>query len=88
MIDNETYLKEREPIIDKCEGCESVVDGHEPFFPKYAVRKKYCSTYLYPKKKWHLGKCNFCALIATVENIKKSMNTPKASRRRKAGGFV
>jgi len=86
MIDKETYLKEREPIIDKCKNCERVVEGPEPFFPRYTVKKKYCRSYLYPKKKWERGNCNFNYIVE--EGSSKRIIASNHASRRKAKGFV
>ena len=86
-INREIYLKERDVIIDKYEGCKRIVEGSEPFFSRYAVRKRYCRAYLYPKKKWHRGNCNFRTHAEQKIDIKKAVNPMKASRR-KAKGFV
>ena len=87
-IDREIYLKERKPITDKCGGCKRIVEGPEPFFPRYAVRKRYCRAYLYPQKKWGKGQCNFCTHTGQKADTKKVVNPLKASRRKKARGFV
>ena len=62
-----------QPIIDKCEGCERIVeDGGS----------KFCQTYLYPEAKWRLGICNFAThqkpeiKVATVR-----VNPLKAAKR-------
>ena len=87
MIDKETYLKEREPVVDKCKNCERVVEGPEPFFPRYAVKKRYCRSYLYPKKKWERGNCNFNYIVIDGSSSSKRI-IANSSKRRKAKGFV
>lgn len=39
-----------QPVIEKCEGCERVVEE---------AGSQYCKTYLQPQSKWNLGICNF-----------------------------
>lgn len=61
------------PIIDKCDGCERVVEESG---------NKYCKTYLNPEAKWKLGICNF----ATHEKpeivvAKVRINPLKAAKR-------
>ena len=64
---------EFKPIIDKCDGCERVVEESG---------NKYCKTYLNPEAKWKLGICNF----ATHEKpeivvAKVRINPLKAAKR-------
>jgi len=61
------------PIIDKCEGCERIVD---------VKKNKYCRTYPMPAAKWKNGICNFAThvkpeIITTTTKI----NPLKASKR-------
>ena len=61
------------PIIDKCEGCERIVEEDG---------EKYCKTYVNPEAKWRLGICNFAThqkpeiIVAKVR-----INPLKASKR-------
>jgi len=62
-----------QPIIDKCEGCERMVE---------VDTAKYCSTYTMPEAKWRLGLCNFATHAKreiSVSTIK--VNPLKASKR-------
>jgi len=65
------------PIIDKCEGCERIVETDT---------NKFCSTFAIPQSKWRLGLCNF-ATHAKVEVITTTtkVNPLKASKRAMAG---
>ena len=63
----------KQPIIDKCEGCQHVENG-------------YCTSYLYPSAKWRAGNCPMAT--HTKAETKKSaskVNPLKASKRRKMG---
>lgn len=61
------------PIIDKCEGCDRVIEVES---------QKFCKTYTSPVAKWKLGICNFAShvkpevLASTVK-----VNPLKASKR-------
>ena len=72
----ETAVKAKgtfKPIIDKCEGCERIVEEDGV---------KHCRTYVNPEAKWRLGICNFAThqkpeiQVATVR-----INPLKASKR-------
>ena len=54
----------REPIIDKCMGCEKITVG-----PERGVAT--CSVYLYPTIKWRIGNCPMAS------NIKKNLDQMK-----------
>lgn len=61
------------PIVEKCDGCERVVEE---------AGEKYCKTYVNPAAKWKLGICNF----ATHEKpeivvAKVKINPLKAAKR-------
>ncbi len=67
-----------QPIIDKCEGCERIVedDGNQ-----------YCQTYLFPKAKWKLGICNFAThakpeIIVTNVRVNPLKAAKRASKRK------
>jgi hypothetical protein len=67
-----------EPVIDKCEGCERVVD--------HASGSKYCTSYAKPSTKWTLGVCNFATHVkGTVTQGKVKVNPLKASKRAARG---
>jgi len=67
-----------EPVIDKCEGCERVVD--------HASGQKYCTSYAQPANKWRHGMCNFAThMKATVAQGKIKVNPLKASKRAARG---
>ncbi len=62
-----------QPIIDKCEGCERIVEEDG---------SKFCQTYLFPQAKWKLGICNFATHAKpeiTVTKVK--VNPLKAAKR-------
>ncbi len=74
MAETAENLKDTfKPIVDKCEGCERVVEEGGV---------KYCRTYVNPEAKWRLGICNFAThqkpeiVVATVR-----INPLKASKR-------
>ncbi|HER62784.1 MAG TPA: hypothetical protein ENO11_02255 [Desulfobacteraceae bacterium] len=62
-----------QPIIEKCEGCERIVEEGSV---------KYCKTYKNPEAKWHLGLCNFATHAKPELNlVKVRVNPLKASKR-------
>jgi len=67
-----------ETVIDKCEGCERVVN--------HASGSKYCTSYAKPATKWTHGVCNFATHVkATVAQGKVKVNPLKASKRAARG---
>jgi hypothetical protein len=61
------------PIIDKCEGCERIVE---------AGSVKYCQTYVMPAAKWKLSICNFATHVKPeIATILTKVNPLKASKR-------
>lgn len=52
----------KEPIIDKCEGCNRIEEINGTNF---------CSAYLRPYYKWRLGICPLCSTIRKVEYTKQ-----------------
>ena len=61
------------PIIDKCEGCERIIE---------AGSAKYCQTYVAPEAKWKLSICNFATHVKPeFETAKAKINPLKASKR-------
>jgi len=61
------------PIIDKCEGCDRVLEVES---------QKFCKTYSTPAAKWKLGICNFASHVkpeVLTSTIK--VNPLKASKR-------
>ena len=61
------------PIIDKCEGCERVVED---------LGEKYCKTFLNPEAKWRIGICNFATHQKPEISIAKARINPlKAAKR-------
>ncbi len=61
------------PVIDKCEGCERIVeeDGGQ-----------YCKTYVNPEAKWRIGICNFAThQKPEIKVAKVRINPLKASKR-------
>ncbi len=67
-----------EQIIDKCEGCERVVEH---------TSGKYCSSYAQPAAKWGRKACNFATHVrAEVDQTGKvKINPLKASKRAARG---
>lgn len=65
------------PISEKCEGCERVIE---------AASNKYCQTYASPEAKWRLGLCNFATHVKLeLATTKTKVNPLKASKRAMAG---
>ncbi len=65
------------PISEKCEGCERIVE---------AASNKYCQTYVSPEAKWRLGLCNFATHVKPeLATAKTKVNPLKASKRAMAG---
>ena len=61
------------PIIDKCEGCERIVE---------AGKVKYCQTYVAPEAKWKLTICNFATHVKPeIATAQTKVNPLKASKR-------
>jgi hypothetical protein len=61
------------PIIDKCEGCERIVE---------VSSVKYCQTYTMPAAKWKLSICNFATHVKPeIATILTKVNPLKASKR-------
>jgi hypothetical protein len=64
------------PVIDKCEGCERIVDDSGV---------KYCQSYLNPAAKWRLGLCNFATHAKPdIAVTKIRVNPLKAAKRASA----
>lgn len=62
-----------QPIIDKCEGCERIVED---------AGSQYCQTYLFPQAKWKLGICNFATHVKPeIKVAKVRINPLKAAKR-------
>lgn len=62
-----------QPVIDKCEGCERIIEENE---------SKFCQTYLYPEAKWRLGICNFAThQKPEIKVAKIRVNPLKAAKR-------
>jgi hypothetical protein len=61
------------PIIDKCEGCERIVEEDGV---------KYCKTFVNPEAKWRLGICNFAThQKPEIKVARARINPLKASKR-------
>lgn len=61
------------PIIDKCEGCDRIVEEDG---------ERHCKTYVNPEAKWRLGICNFATHQKPEINVAKvRINPLKASKR-------
>ncbi len=66
-----------EPIIEKCEGCERIVEDSG---------KQFCKSYISPEAKWRLGICNFATHAKPEINvIKVRINPLKAAKRASKG---
>ena len=68
-----------EPIVEKCEGCERIID---------VGSNKYCKTYIHPAAKWRIGICNFAThakpeLTLVTVRINPLKASKRASRRKK-----
>ena len=74
MADTVVALKGSfKPIIDKCEGCERIVEEDGV---------KFCKTYANPEAKWRLGICNFAThQKPEIKVAKARINPLKASKR-------
>lgn len=61
------------PVVDKCEGCERMVEEDGV---------NYCKTYVNPEAKWRLGICNFAThQKPEIKVAKVRINPLKASKR-------
>ena len=67
---------ERGPAVEKCEGCDHVIDGEGA---------KYCKSYIDPEWKWHLGQCNFATHIKREAQKVAFINPLKAAKMRARG---
>jgi hypothetical protein len=62
-----------QPITDKCDGCDRVVEENS---------NQYCKTYVDPAAKWRLGICNFATHAKPeIEVITVRVNPLKAAKR-------
>jgi hypothetical protein len=65
-------------VIDKCVGCERIVDESGVQF---------CKTYMQPEAKWRLGICNFATHAKPEINVVTiRVNPLKAAKRASAKG--
>lgn len=61
------------PVIDKCEGCERIIEVES---------QRFCKTYAAPEAKWKLGMCNFATHVKPeISANKVKINPLKASKR-------
>jgi len=61
------------PVIDKCEGCERIVE---------VEGNKFCNSYTNPAAKWRIGICNFATHAKPeVKIVKIRVNPLKAAKR-------
>jgi hypothetical protein len=61
------------PVIDKCAGCDRVVEENE---------SKFCNSYLNPEAKWRIGICNFATHAKPEITVTKvRVNPLKAAKR-------
>lgn len=67
-----------ESIVDKCEGCERVVEVESG---------KYCPSYAQPARKWARGICNFATHVKAEKTSTGDLkiNPLKASKRAARG---
>jgi len=66
-----------QPIIDKCEGCERIIEE---------VGKQFCKSYINPEAKWRLGICNFATHAKPeIKVTKVRINPLKAAKRASKG---
>jgi hypothetical protein len=69
----------RDPIIEKCNGCDRTIVGPEP-------GPASCSVFAVPSSKWRTGNCNMATHIKKeVVETKGFINPLKASKRKAAG---
>ncbi len=62
-----------QPVIEKCEGCERIVEEN-------SVR--FCTTYISPDAKWRKGICNFATHAKPeIKKVKVRINPLKAAKR-------
>jgi hypothetical protein len=73
-VDTGIYTSgEFQPIIEKCEGCERIIEVES---------SRYCRTYVNPEAKWKLGICNFATHVKPeITTAKVKVNPLKASKR-------
>ncbi len=65
------------PIIEKCEGCERIVED---------AGTQFCRSYLQPEAKWRIGICNFASHVKPeIKVIKVRINPLKAAKRASKG---
>ena len=71
-ISREEYLKDRTKVIEKCEGCNHIIDYD------------YCESYLHPNMKWRLGNCPAAThIVKEFEQTKKRIGQQKQKKRKK-----
>ena len=62
-----------QPVIDKCEGCNRIVEQDD---------KQFCMSFLNPTSKWKLGICNFATHAKPeITTSKVRINPLKAAKR-------
>jgi hypothetical protein len=65
-------------IIDKCTGCERIIEENGSLF---------CKTFMQPEAKWRLGICNFATHAKPEINVVTiRVNPLKAAKRASAKG--
>jgi hypothetical protein len=67
-----------EPVVEKCEGCERVVE---------VEGDKFCPSYPKPERKWSHGVCNFATHVRAevTKDGQVKVNPLKASKRAARG---
>ena len=68
-----------QPTIDRCEGCERIVEANA---------QKFCRAYVSPEAKWRLGICNFAThekpeVIAAQVKVNPLKASKRASAKKK-----
>jgi len=62
-----------QPVVEQCDGCDRVIEEDNT---------RFCTTYVNPKAKWHLGMCNFATHAKPeIKTVKIRINPLKAAKR-------
>lgn len=84
QVRKEQMIKDRQPIIEQCIGCNKV--EADPDLPNNKSTSSYqkCLVYINPTSKWKLGNCNLASHI-TVEDTGPEKYKPKKYGRKRLG---
>lgn len=67
------YLEQRTKVVEKCQGCENIVDND------------FCKSYIYPNMMWRNGECmrffDPTKNKREIDKKKEKLNPIKASKR-------